>query len=61
MVGLPPGDGGLVFRKMLENKKVQVMKDKIYVLEISEIVKQTEYYRKMQKIEKARRVSPGWN
>jgi CRP-like cAMP-binding protein len=61
MVGLPQGDGMLVFRKMLENKNIQVVKDKIMVQDISEILKQTEYYRKMQKIEKSRRVASGWN
>ncbi|MDR2159703.1 MAG: cyclic nucleotide-binding domain-containing protein [Treponema sp.] len=60
MVGLPQGDGTLVLRKMMENKNIQILKDKVYVAEVSEIVKQTEYYRKMQKIEKARRESAGW-
>jgi CRP-like cAMP-binding protein len=60
MVGLPQGDGTLVLRKMMENRKIQILKDKVYVVDVSEIVKQTEYYRKMQKIEKARRESAGW-
>jgi CRP-like cAMP-binding protein len=60
MVGLPQGDGALVLRKLMENKKIQILRDKIYVIDISEIAKQTEYYRKMQKIEKARRESTGW-
>jgi hypothetical protein len=45
---------------MMENKKIQILRDKIYVIDISEIAKQTEYYRKMQKIEKARRESTVW-
>jgi CRP-like cAMP-binding protein len=57
MVGLPPGEGTLVLRKMMENKKIQILKDKIYVVDVSEIGKQTEYYRKMQKIEKSRKES----
>ncbi|MDR1373547.1 MAG: cAMP-binding protein, partial [Treponema sp.] len=61
MVGLPQGDGALVLRKMLENKKIEVMKDKIYTSDVTEIIKQTEYYRKMQKIEKSRRESTVWN
>jgi CRP-like cAMP-binding protein len=60
MVGLPQGDGTLVLRKMMENKKIQILRDKIYVVDVSEVVKQTEYYRKMQKIEKARRESAVW-
>jgi phosphoenolpyruvate synthase/pyruvate phosphate dikinase len=61
MVGLPPGDGTLVLRKMMENKKIQVMKDKIYVPDVTEIAKETAYYRKMQRIEKTRRESAAWN
>jgi CRP-like cAMP-binding protein len=57
MVGLPQGDGTLVLRKLMENKRIQILKDKIYAVDVSEIAKQTEYYRKMQKIEKARRES----
>ncbi|MDR2027960.1 MAG: cyclic nucleotide-binding domain-containing protein [Treponema sp.] len=60
MVGLPPGDGTLVLRKMMENKKFQVMKDKIYVQDVTEIAKETAYFRKMQRIEKARRESASW-
>ncbi|MDR1104743.1 MAG: cyclic nucleotide-binding domain-containing protein [Treponema sp.] len=57
MVGLVQSDGALVLRKMMENKKIQILKDKIYAVDVSEVSKQTEYYRKMQKIEKARRES----
>jgi hypothetical protein len=57
MVGLPPAEGGLVLRKMMENKKIQIVSDKIYAVDVSEVTKQTEYFRKMQKIEKARRES----
>jgi hypothetical protein len=60
MVGLPQGDGTLVLRKMMENKKIQILRDKIYVAEIAEVAKQSEYYRKMQKIEKSRRQSTLW-
>jgi CRP-like cAMP-binding protein len=55
MVGLPPADGNLVLRKLMENQKIRVVDSKMSVLDVSEIVKQTEYYRKMQKIERARR------
>ncbi|MDR0473607.1 MAG: cyclic nucleotide-binding domain-containing protein, partial [Treponema sp.] len=55
MVGLPQAEGSLVLRKMLENKKIQILQDKVYTIEVCEISKQTEYFRKMQKIEKARR------
>jgi CRP-like cAMP-binding protein len=55
MVGLSSGEGKLVVRKMLENKKFQIMNEKIYVMEVVEIAKQAAYYRKMQQIEKARK------
>jgi CRP-like cAMP-binding protein len=54
MVGLPPKEGEMVLRKLLENKKIQILRGKMYLVDISEVAKQTEYYRKMQKIEKAR-------
>ena len=57
MVGLPPAEGNMVLRKMMENKKIQIVSDKIYAVDVSEITKQSEYFRKMQKIEKARRDS----
>jgi CRP-like cAMP-binding protein len=55
MVGLPQAEGMLVFTKMMHNKKIQIIQDKVHTVDISEINKQTEYYRKMQRIEKARR------
>jgi CRP-like cAMP-binding protein len=55
MVGLPTADGNLVLRKLLENQKIRVIDNKMNLTDVSDIVKQTEYYRKMQKIERARR------
>jgi CRP-like cAMP-binding protein len=55
MVGLPVAEGNLVLKKALENKKVQIQDTKIVLTDVLEVQKQTEYYRKMQKIEKARR------
>jgi CRP-like cAMP-binding protein len=64
MVGIPQSEGVLVLRKLMENKKIQVVKDKekdrIYCLDLSEIAKQTENYLKMQKIEKTRRENTAW-
>ena len=57
MVGLPAADGNLVLRKLLENPKIKVIDNKVSMIDVSEVVKQTEYYRKMQKIERARRES----
>jgi len=55
MVGLPPNDGNLVVHKLLENNKLRLVDNKITALDLLEIEKQTEYYRKMQKIERARK------
>jgi len=57
MVGLDPKDATFILRKMLENQKIQIQKDKIHAVSVSEISKQTEFYRKMQKIEMARKES----
>jgi CRP-like cAMP-binding protein len=54
MVGLSPKDANLILRKMLENKKIVIVDNKIQTTSVNEILKQTEFYRKMQKIEKAR-------
>ncbi len=55
MVGLPIGEGNLVVQQLLANKLFRIIENKINVLDMSEIVKQAEYYRKMQKIDKARK------
>jgi CRP-like cAMP-binding protein len=57
MVGLPVNEGNLLVRKLLENTKVKVVDNKFMVTDVSEISKQTEFYRKMQKIERARKES----
>jgi hypothetical protein len=44
----------------MENKMMQILKGKMYLVDISEVGKQTEYYRKMQKIEKSRLESAHW-
>jgi CRP-like cAMP-binding protein len=54
MVGLPNAEGAPIVKKLLDNNKIQVIKDKIYTLDVWEISKQTEYFRKMQRIEKSR-------
>jgi CRP-like cAMP-binding protein len=54
MAGLSWEEGNIVVHKMLENKKVMVENNKMHTTSMQEILKQTEYYRKMHKIEKAR-------
>ncbi|MDR0998737.1 MAG: cyclic nucleotide-binding domain-containing protein [Treponema sp.] len=48
MVGLSQGDGAKIFRKLLENRNFLVVKDKLYIVNVSEVVRQAEYYRKIQ-------------
>jgi CRP-like cAMP-binding protein len=55
MVGLPLNEGTLVLHKLLENNKVRLVENKIMAMDVIEIEKQTEYFRKMQKIEKSRK------
>ncbi|HPM71726.1 MAG TPA: cAMP-binding protein, partial [Spirochaetales bacterium] len=55
MVGLPIAEGNAVVQQLLANKLFRLIDNKIVVQDMSEIVKQAEYYRKMQKIEKARK------
>jgi CRP-like cAMP-binding protein len=57
MVGIPQNEGVLVLRKLLENKKIQMIndreKDKIHCLDVSEIAKQADMYKKLQRIGRA--------
>jgi CRP-like cAMP-binding protein len=58
MVGLSRGDGDKLMRKFLENRNFLVVKDKLYIVNISEVVRQAEYYRKAQlRSDKARQSS----
>ncbi|MCL2834560.1 MAG: cyclic nucleotide-binding domain-containing protein [Treponema sp.] len=61
MVGLAPKDANFILRKMLENQKIQIQNDKIHTVSALEIVKQTEFYKKMQKIEAARKEGSALN
>jgi CRP-like cAMP-binding protein len=55
MVGLTQSEGKLVIQKLLKNKQFQILRDRLYVMEIREITRQTTYYRTMTKIEQNRR------
>jgi CRP-like cAMP-binding protein len=54
MVGIPVNEGPLILRKLMENKKIQIItdrqKDKIHCLDVMEIAKQSSFYKKLQKI-----------
>jgi len=57
MVGLPEDKGNTLFGQMLENKKIQLTEGKIHTVSTEEILKQSEYFRKMDRIEKAKQES----
>jgi CRP-like cAMP-binding protein len=48
MVGLSSADGDKIVRKLLENRNFLIVKDKLYIVNISEVARQAEYYRKAQ-------------
>jgi CRP-like cAMP-binding protein len=54
MVGLHPKDANLVLQKLLENKKITVEKEKIHTSAADEILKQVDFFKKMQRIERSR-------
>jgi hypothetical protein len=54
MVGIPEKKAGPLLEKMLEDKKLQIIDDKLYTTSTEEILKQSEYFRKMDSIEKAK-------
>jgi CRP-like cAMP-binding protein len=54
-VGLSSDKGNPYIRKLFENKKMVLTDNKIATVDVEEIQKQSDYYRKMEKIERARR------
>jgi CRP-like cAMP-binding protein len=55
MVGLSAEKGNPYIKKMFENKKMKLAEQKIATTDVEEIQKQSDYYKKMEKIERARR------
>lgn len=55
LVGLPKNEGNGMLHKLFENSKIKIIDNKIHVTDVQEIEKQAKYYRKMEKIERARR------
>lgn len=56
MVGLPTDVGNASIRKLFENKKFKLVDNRIHTSDIEEIEKQAKYFRKMEKIERARKL-----
>jgi CRP-like cAMP-binding protein len=54
MVGMPMAEGKQAMRELLKNPKIKALDNKIHITDKDEIEKQAKYYRKMQKIERAR-------
>jgi CRP-like cAMP-binding protein len=54
MVGLPAKEGMALGNKLLENKKLKLADNRLYTASTEEIVKQVEYFRKMEQIKKSR-------
>ena len=59
LVALPMTEGNALVRKLLENSKIKLMDNKIFATDIDEIRRQSEYYRKMERIERSRREGVG--
>lgn len=55
MVGLSSQDGNAVIKQLFDNKRFKLIDNKIHTTDLDEIEKQAKYYRKMEKIEKARK------
>lgn len=54
LVGFPMSTGSAVVQQLLQNKQFRIIENKIMVNDMMEIIKQAEYYKKMQKLERAR-------
>jgi len=52
MVGLSQGDGNMVVQKLLQNRQIEVVQNKIVVTDVLEFNRQTNYYRKMREMER---------
>jgi CRP-like cAMP-binding protein len=55
MVGLPIAEGNQVVREMLKNPKVKPIDNRVHTSDMEDVEKQAKYYRKMERIERARR------
>jgi hypothetical protein len=54
MVGIPDAEAGPVLGELLKDEKIKIVNDKMHTDSVLEIVKQADYYRKMDQIEKTR-------
>ena len=61
MLGLSHDETNRALKKMLDNKTIQIVRNKIYIPTVVEIIRQAESYRRMQRIEQARKESRAQN
>jgi CRP-like cAMP-binding protein len=61
MVGLSTEKGNPIVRKMFENKKMSLADNRISTTDVEEIQKQSIYFKRMEKIERARRKAAAQN
>ena len=54
MVGVTPGEANLLLRKMMGNGRIRLENGKLHTTSVQEILRQAEFYKKMQRIENAR-------
>jgi hypothetical protein len=54
MVGMSMEEGKSVLQRLFENKKIKVVDNHIFTSDSEDISKQTEYFKKMEKIQKSR-------
>ncbi|RKX93383.1 MAG: cAMP-binding protein [Spirochaetes bacterium] len=57
MVGLSKEEGNTAIRQLFQNNKFKIVDNKIRVSDIEEIDKQAKYYRKMERISRARKAA----
>ena len=55
MIGLPIEEGNQAVRELFLNKKIKVLDNRVFTSDVMDIQKQGEYFRKMQRIEDARK------
>lgn len=48
MAGIPSGESNLLLRKFFANKQITLKDGKIFVVEVIEVLKQTEFYKRTQ-------------
>jgi len=54
MVGLPADEGNLLIQKIFENKKFKLLEQKINCMDLEELEKQVDFYKKMDSLERKR-------